>query len=348
VVSGPASDGQAKQGVRVGVIGAGSWGTTAAIVCTASQGACATTLWARSAATVDEINGSRTNARYLPGVNLPAAIRATTDISDLVAKSDILVMAVPSHGFREILSQVRDADKSDGFYQKPIVSLAKGLEAGSWARMSEVAAQVCPHNQFAVLTGPNLAGEIAQGQPTASVVASTDVEVATRVQSAFNGPRFRVYLNDDVVGCEVAGVVKNVIALGVGIADGFGLGHNSRAALITRGLAEITRLGVALGGQPETFAGLAGMGDLIATCYSTQSRNNSVGRRLGMGESLQAIVSSMAMVAEGVKSAPSVLELARKHNVAMPIVEQVVNICENRASVPDVISALLSRSVGSE
>jgi glycerol-3-phosphate dehydrogenase (NAD(P)+) len=179
-------------------------------------------------------------------------------------------------------------------------------------------------------------------------VASTNEQVALAVQSAFNAPRFRVYVNDDVVGCEVAGVVKNVIALAVGVAEGFGLGHNSRATLITRGLAEMTRLGVALGGQSETFAGLAGMGDLIATCSSAQSRNNSVGRRLGRGESLAEIVASMSMVAEGVKSAVSVLELAQLNGVSMPIVEQVVNVCESNASVTDVMMALLGRSVGSE
>jgi glycerol-3-phosphate dehydrogenase (NAD(P)+) len=214
--------------------------------------------------------------------------------------------------------------------------------------MSEIAKAVCPTNPFAVLTGPNLAGEIIVGQPTASVVASTNEQVALAVQSAFNAPRFRVYVNDDVVGCEVAGVVKNVIALAVGVAEGFGLGHNSRATLITRGLAEMTRLGVALGGQSETFAGLAGMGDLIATCSSAQSRNNSVGRRLGRGESLAEIVASMSMVAEGVKSAVSVLELAQLNGVSMPIVEQVVNVCESNASVTDVMMALLGRSVGSE
>jgi len=345
VVSGPAENGR----LRVGVVGAGSWGTTAAMVCAGVADAPAPVLWARSVDVVQEINTRHMNSKYLAGAVLPASIHATADIAELVEVSDLIVMAVPSQGFRSILEMVATAGGSTPrFALKPVVSLAKGLESATRARMSEVAAAVCPANPFAVLTGPNLAGEIIAGQPTASVVASGNEQVAVAVQSAFNAPRFRVYINDDVVGCEVAGVVKNVIALAVGVAEGFGLGHNSRATLITRGLAEMTRLGVALGGQPETFAGLAGMGDLIATCSSAQSRNNSVGRRLGLGEPLPAIVASMSMVAEGVKSAVSVLELARLNGVSMPIVEQVVNICENDASVTDVMMALLGRSVGSE
>ena len=333
--------------IRVGIVGAGSWGTTASIVCTGAQNVASVVIWARSVATVAEINSTHMNTRYLPGVHLPATLRATSDLADLVAMSDILVMAVPSRGFREILSGAVSAGLAPSI---PVVSLAKGLEAGSQMRMSEIAAQVCPRNPFAVLTGPNLAREIAEGQPTASVVAARDAGVAALVRDAFNGPLFRVYVNDDVVGCELAGVVKNVIALAVGMADGYGLGHNSRAALITRGLAEMTRLGTALGGHAETFAGLAGMGDLIATCYSSQSRNNSVGRRLGEGEKIADITGSMSMVAEGVNSAVSVLGLARAQGVEMPVVEQVVNVCEHgdTFSVADAIAAVLKRSVGSE
>ena len=346
MVTGPDQD--ASRGTaRVGIVGAGSWGTTASLVCAGVSNAAPPMIWARSSATVHEINESHTNARYLPDVTLPTTIRATTDIGDLVASCDILVMAVPSHGFREILQTAVGAGLKP---HTPVVSLAKGLEAGSQLRMSEIAAQVCTQNPFAVLTGPNLAREIADGQPTASVVAAQDVSVAAQIREAFNAPMFRVYVNDDVVGCEVAGVVKNVIALAVGMAEGFGLGHNSRAALITRGLAEMTRLGIALGGHAETFAGLAGMGDLIATCYSSQSRNNTVGRRLGRGEKIADITASMAMVAEGVNSAVSVLGLARAHGVDMPVVEQVVNICEHgdTFSVADAITAVLKRSVGSE
>ena len=332
---------------RVGVVGAGSWGTTAAMVCSQVSGAPSPVIWARSVSTVQEINTEHTNSRYLPGVRLPEAVEATADMANVVPVSDLIVMAVPSRGFREILGVVRDAGLA---VDTPIVSLAKGLEAGTEFRMGQIAAEVCPLNPFAVLTGPNLAREIAEGQPTASVVASTDAEVAARVRAAFSAPMFRVYVNDDVVGCELAGVVKNVIALAVGMAEGYGLGHNSRAALITRGLAEMTRLGSALGGHAETFAGLAGMGDLIATCYSPQSRNNTVGRRLGAGEKIADITASMSMVAEGVTSAVSVLGLARKHHVDMPVVEQVVNICEHgdTYSVPDAMLALLKRSAGSE
>ena len=346
MVAGPGQD-VSRGRIRVGIVGAGSWGTTASMVCAASPNVASVVIWARSQDTVFEINSSHTNARYLPGVTIPVGVHATADIAGLVATSDIVVMAVPSHGFREILSGVAAAGLDP---TTPIVSLAKGLEAGTQMRMSEIAAEVCPGNPFAVLTGPNLAGEIAAGQPTASVVAARDADVAAKVRDAFSAPMFRVYVNDDVIGCELAGVVKNVIAVAVGMAEGFGLGHNSRAALITRGLAEMTRLGTSIGGHSETFAGLAGMGDLIATCYSSQSRNNSVGRRLGRGEKIADITSSMSMVAEGVKSAVSVLGLALANGVEMPVVQQVVNVCEHGEtfSVPDALTALLKRSVGSE
>ena len=346
MVAGPGQD--VSQGrIRVGIVGAGSWGTTASTVCAASPNVASVVIWARSPDTVNEINSSHTNARYLPGVTLPVAVQATTEIAGLVATSDVVVMAVPSRGFREILSGVAAAGLAP---TTPIVSLAKGLEAGTQMRMSEITAEVCPANPFAVLTGPNLAREIADGQPTASVVAARDAAVAAKVRDVFSAPMFRVYVNGDVIGCELGGVVKNVIAVAVGMAEGFGLGHNSRAALITRGLAERTRLGTSLGVHSETFAGLAGMGDLIATCYSSQSRNNSVGRRLGLGEKIVDITSSMSMVAEGVNSAVSVLGLARAHGVEMPVVEQVVNVCEHgdTFSVADALTALLKRSVGSE
>ena len=228
------------------------------------------------------------------------------------------------------------------------MSLSKGLERSTLKRMSEVAGEVMPGHPVAVLTGPNLAREIIAGQPAASVVAINDVTIAGELQRIFSRPTMRVYTNPDVVGCEVAGVVKNVIAIAAGMAAGMGFGDNSRATLITRGLAEMARLGTAMGGDPLTFSGLAGMGDLIATCSSSQSRNNSVGMALGAGKSIEEIVSSTNMVAEGVKSSPSVLDLAGRYGVEMPITEQVVAVCHEGRDAREALASLMRRNRKSE
>jgi len=228
------------------------------------------------------------------------------------------------------------------------VSLAKGLESGSRKRMSEVTRDEMPGHPVAVLTGPNLAKEILSGQPAACVVAIDDNDIAGELQRIFGRPSLRVYTNGDVVGCEVGGVVKNVIAIASGMAEGMGFGDNTRATLITRGLAEMARLGMAMGGQLATFAGLAGMGDLIATCSSKQSRNNMVGLQLGRGMSIAEVLASTNMVAEGVKSSPSVLELARLHEVEMPITDQVVAVCHHGRPVGEALAALMQRTRKSE
>jgi glycerol-3-phosphate dehydrogenase (NAD(P)+) len=230
----------------------------------------------------------------------------------------------------------------------PVVSLAKGLERTSRKRMSEVTRDEMPGHPVAVLTGPNLAKEILSGQPAASVVAIDDHDIAAELQRIFGRPTFRVYTNGDVVGCEVGGVVKNVIAIAAGMAEGMGFGDNTRATIITRGLAEMTRLGIAMGGHAATFAGLAGMGDLIATCSSKQSRNNMVGFQLGEGKLIGEVVASMNMVAEGVKSSPSVLDLARRHGVEMPITEQMVAVCHHGRPARDALAALMQRTRKSE
>jgi glycerol-3-phosphate dehydrogenase (NAD(P)+) len=229
-----------------------------------------------------------------------------------------------------------------------VVSLAKGLERESLKRMSEVVQDELPGHPVAVLTGPNLAREVLAGQPAASVVAIDDTIIATELQRIFATMRLRVYTNPDLVGCEVAGVVKNVIAIASGMAEGMGFGDNTRATLITRGLAEMSRLGVSLGGEPLTFAGLAGMGDLIATCSSRQSRNNTVGFELGKGRSIDEIVGEMHMVAEGVKSCASVLALAEAHGIDMPITEQVVEVCHHGRTVGEALTALMQRDAKPE
>ena len=327
--------------IRVGVVGAGSWGTTIASMAALNT---STMLWARSALTAEVINAEHRNPAYLGKRVLPTELIASHDLEEVVRDADVVVMAVPSQGFREVLHAAA-AHVRPGV---PIVSVAKGLEQGSLMRMSEVIASELPGHPAAVLTGPNLAQEIMDGQPAASVVAIDDETIARELQRIFSNPRLLIYTNPDVVGCEVSGVVKNIIAIAAGMAGGMGFGNNTRATLITRGLAEMTRLGTAMGGTPATFAGLAGMGDLIATCSSLQSRNTSVGMALGRGENIADVVASMQMVAEGVKSSAAVLDLAAQFGIEMPITEQVVAVCHRGISVEQALSDLLSRGGRSE
>lgn len=327
--------------MKVAVIGAGSWGTTVASIVAPNA---PTVLWARNRELVDVMVTTRRNDRYLPDAPLPEDLEFTASMVDAVDSADVVVMGVPSHGFRDVVIEVARYVRP----WVPVVSLAKGLERSSLKRMSEVVADEMPGHPVAVLTGPNLAKEIMAGQPAAAVVAIDDTTIAQELQRVFSRPTLRVYTNPDVVGSEIAGVAKNVIAIASGMAAGMGFGDNTRASIITRGLAEMTRLGMAMGGEGLTFAGLAGMGDLIATCSSTQSRNNQVGLRLGRGESIDAIMKSMTMVAEGVKSSPSVLDLARRHDVEMPITEQVVAVCHQGRAASDAMAALMQRRRRSE
>ena len=322
--------------IRMAVVGAGSWGTTVASLAAENT---PTVLWARRQDVADTINRDHRNPAYLGDRDLSASLRASVSLEETVAAADVVVMAVPSQGFREVLTEAAAHVRP----WVPVVSLSKGLEQGTLLRMSEVANEVLPGHPVAVLTGPNLAGEIAAGQPAASVVAIDDAVIATALQGIFSRPTFRVYTNSDVVGCELAGVVKNVIAIASGIATGMGFGDNTRATLVTRGLAEMTRLATRMGGSLESLAGLAGMGDLIATCSSTSSRNTTVGLRLGRGEMLDDIIASTTQVAEGVRSSRAVLDLARRHGVDMPITEQVVAVCHEGKSAADGLLALMTR-----
>jgi glycerol-3-phosphate dehydrogenase (NAD(P)+) len=322
--------------IRMAVVGAGSWGTTVASLAAENT---PTVLWARRRDVADTVNRDHRNPAYLGERDLSRELRASASLEETVAGADVVVMAVPSQGFREVLTEAAPHVRP----RVPVVSLSKGLEQGTLLRMSEVANEVLPGHPVAVLTGPNLAGEIASGQPAASVVAIDDAVIATALQGIFSRPTFRVYTNSDVVGCELAGVVKNVIAIASGIATGMGFGDNTRATLVTRGLAEMTRLAVQMGGSPESLAGLAGMGDLIATCSSTSSRNTTVGLRLGRGEKLENIIASTLQVAEGVRSSRAVLDLARRHGVDMPITEQVVAVCHEGTSAADGLLSLMTR-----
>jgi len=331
-------------GARVAVVGAGSWGTAVAALVSNNAD---TVLWVRRPDLAATIAERHENPDYLPGIALPDALRVTSDIGEACSGADVVVLGVPSHGMRSVLMEAAEFVRP----AVPVVSLAKGVEQGTLRRMTEVIGEVLPTHlpeRIGVLTGPNLAREVAAGQPAASVVAISEEAAAHELQSLIMTVTFRVYTNPDVVGCEIAGALKNVMAIAAGIADGLGYGDNTKAALMTRGLAELARLGVSMGGDPLTFAGLAGMGDLIATCSSPQSRNRHVGVELGMGRSLDDVVSEMRMVAEGVKTTAAVLELAGRHEVEMPLASFVGRVLYEGARPADLVPELMLRKAKPE
>lgn len=326
------------------MVGAGSWGTTVAVMAGRRT---EVTLWARRRELADVIDRTHRNPDYLGGIDLPDSVGATDHIEVVATGCDLLVMAVPSHGFREIYEQIDPLLDPD----VPIVSLTKGIEQETLLTMTGVIAETSPRRDPAktgVMTGPNLAAEVIAGQPTAAVVAMRDDEAAESIQSLFMSPRFRVYTNDDVVGSELAGALKNVMAIASGMSDGLGFGDNTRATLLTRALAEVSRLGVAMGGRAETFAGLAGMGDLIATCSSDKSRNHRVGVALAKGRSLDDIVDEMRMVAEGVKTTRGAVALAERAGVEMPIATHVGHVLDGEMTPLEGMTALMTREAKAE
>ncbi len=305
--------------IRVAVLGGGSWGTTVASLAAAST---ETVLWARRQSTVDSINDSHQNIDYLAGLDLHPRLTATGSLKAAVYDADVVVIGVPSQSFRATLEEISEHLRP----WIPIVSLSKGLERGTHMRMTQVIEDVVPGHPCGVLSGPNLAKEVLQGFAAASVIAIPDHQLAESLQHVFASNVFRVYTNSDVVGCELGGALKNVTAIAAGMAEGLGVGDNTRAMVITRGLAEMTRLGVALGGDPRTFAGLTGLGDLMATCLSPLSRNRRVGEELARGRSVEEITTELGMVAEGTKSAQSVVEIAHEHGVEVPVAEEVAAV----------------------
>ncbi len=327
--------------IQVAVIGGGSWGTTVAHLCAKNT---PTTLWARRDEVAVEVRDQHTNSAYLKGFDLTPSLHATSSLEEAVSEADLLVMGVPSHTMRET------AQSLASFLRPwvPVVSLSKGLEQGTRLRMTEVLAAELPGHPHGVLTGPNLAKEILAGDAAASVIAMEDTSIAEALQDVFSSDVFRVYTNHDVIGCEVAGALKNVMAIASGMADGLGTGDNTRSAVITRGLAELTRLGCAMGGEQQTFSGLAGMGDLIATCISPQSRNRYVGEQLGKGRKTEEIIAEMNMVAEGVKTSRVVMELADQYGVDLPIAGEVFAVVHEGAPATDAYRGLLGRNVRSE
>ncbi len=330
--------------MKAAVLGGGSWGTTfAQVLCDAGT---PVALWCRRPEVAAQIESTRTSPRYLPGVTLPAGLRATADAAEALADADMVVLALPAQSLRQNLTGWASLLGPDAV----LVSLIKGIELGTGDRMSQVIAEVsgASPDRIAVISGPNLALEIAARQYCATVVACADESVAGRLQQACHTSYFRAYTNPDVIGCELGGAVKNVIAIAVGIAVGMGLGDNTRAMLITRGLAEIARLGTALGADQHTFAGLAGLGDLVASCSSPLARNRSFGEKLGRGMPLAAVLASTTQTVEGVKSSESVRQLARDHGVEMPITEVIAGVMHDGLAITDAVLLLASRSAKPE
>jgi glycerol-3-phosphate dehydrogenase (NAD(P)+) len=332
---------------KIAIIGGGSWGTALAIALTRSSSAHRLTLWAHSLDVVEILSARRVNEIYLSGFELPAEVEVTGGLGKALAEADIVLGVMPSARARELYRAMRTLVGPAAIF----VSATKGLEPDSHARISEVISHELgfdSSSRIAVLSGPSFALEVAAGQPTAVVLASADAKLAADVQEEFSGPRFRLYTNDDVTGTEIAGAVKNVIAIAAGICTGLDLGTNTVAALVTRGLAEMTRLAVALGGRRETLSGLAGVGDLILTATGELSRNRSVGIELGKGRELNEILGSTRRVAEGVGSAAATLELARRAHVEMPITEQVHAVLTAGRVTRDAIRELMERRLKQE
>jgi glycerol-3-phosphate dehydrogenase (NAD(P)+) len=331
--------------VRAAVLGAGSWGTAFAKVL--ADAGTPVTIWARRSELATVIREQRANPEYLPGLaKLPDGVAATSDAAEAMDGAGLVILAVPSQTLRGNLAAWTGALAPGA----TLVSLIKGIELGSSKRMTEVIVETAsvPPDRVAVVSGPNLAAEVASEQPTATVVACLDMGRATAVQRAITTPYFRPYTNDDVIGCELGGAVKNVIALAYGIARAMGFGDNTKAMLITRGLAETARLGVALGADPLTFAGLAGLGDLVGTCMSPLSRNRTFGEHLGRGETLEQAQAATRQTAEGVKSCLAIRDLARRHGVEMPITEQVELVCHEGFDPRLAVAALMSRETKPE
>jgi glycerol-3-phosphate dehydrogenase (NAD(P)+) len=332
---------------KIAVLGGGSWGTALSVVLARSRRPHEISLWARDAALVESINSTRENKNYLPGIPLPDAIQATTNIEEALHEAPIIVGAVPSEHARGVFSQACPHVWPEAI----LISATKGLEPATHLRMSEVIEQVFSLRfipRLAALSGPSFALEAAAGEPTAVVIASRDRALASFLQEEFAGPTFRLYTNGDVLGVELAGAMKNVIAIAAGACQGIGLGANTLAALVTRGLAEMSRLAVALGAAQETLSGLAGLGDLVLTCHGALSRNRRVGFELGQGRSLSEILAGMNMVAEGIGTSAALLDLAREKHLDLPITQQVHSILHLGNDPRDAIRAIMERPLRRE
>lgn len=326
---------------KVAVLGAGSWGTAVAAIVARSA---PTTLWARSAEVARDVDEDNRNSRYVGDVRLPRKLRATTSLEEAVCEADALVIGVPSHGFRAVLTEAAPYVRP----WVPIVSLVKGLEQGTDMRMTEIIGEVLPGHPAGVLAGPNIAREVLEGYAAAATLAMSDRSLAAQLAELFRTPRFRIYSTTDVVGVEICGPLKNVFAIAAGMGDGAGAGHNTKAMVISRSVREMSRLGEAIGGEPVTFGGLAGMGDLVVTCVSPASRNRRVGEAIGRGQTVAEALAGLNQVAEGVRSASVVMELARRAGVEMPIAREVDAVINHGASAFDAYRGLLRVAPGHE
>ncbi len=331
-----------KSKICISVVGAGSWGTTLALV--AARANHRVTLWAHRAEFAAELQRERENKKYLAGFALPENLTVTNEMTEALHEAEIVLTVVPSHACRAVFEQMQPHLKADAI----IVNASKGIETNSQKRVSEIAREVLGAVRYVMLSGPSFAQEVAQDQPCALVAASQDAEAATAVQAALSSRRLRVYTNDDVTGVEIGGALKNVMAIAVGAVNGLGLGYNSAAALVTRGLAEMTRLAVTMGGKPETLAGLAGLGDLVLTCFGELSRNRRVGLELGRGRTLHDILSEMHEVAEGVKTAQAAYALAQRLNVEMPIAAGVYQMLYEGKTPRELVTELMERPLKAE
>lgn len=324
------------------IVGAGGWGTALAVLWSKSGNAI--TLWGNDAARTARLRETRENSEYLPGVKVPDSVLVTSDIADC-ARSELIVFVTPSVALRPVANRLRAAD---GACAAVLLSCTKGIEHGTGMRMSQILNQIFPNNTVAVLSGPNLAVEVSRGLPTAAVLGCSNPQCAEELQRFLGRERFRIYSSDETIGIELGGALKNVFAIAAGASDGFGLGDNSKAALVTRSLAELVRIGTAMGGNPKTFYGLSGAGDLVATCFSQLSRNRRVGEKLGRGESLEQISASTHMVAEGIPTAKSAYECARKLQIETPIIDQIYSVLYEGKRPDQAMQELLGRDQKAE
>ena len=327
---------------HIGVLGAGSWGTALAILL--HENGTPVTVWGHDSSHIELMRTSRRNRAYLPGILIPDSLQLTSSLDEMRG-CDLLLVVTPSKAVREVASLLYSGELGRGTV---LLSCTKGFERGSGLRMSEILAEYFPENPLAVLSGPSHAEEVARKRPTCVVLGCSDTAVAQRLQRAFSAPSFRAYTNDDVAGIELGGALKNIYAIAAGICDGLGLGDNAKAALITRALVELGRLGHALGGKTATFIGLSGVGDLMVTCFSQHSRNRAVGERLGKGEKLSTIISTMQMVAEGVPTTYSAYECARRHHIETPIIDQIKAILDGTIAPAEALARLLGRDPRAE
>lgn len=322
---------------RIAVLGGGSWGTALAVLL-ANKGF-EVEMWVRNKIQAEEMNITKENKKYLPNVKLPSNLKVNDDLEKTIYKKDIILLSVPTHGVRSTLNSVKDIIGEEQI----IVNVAKGIENNTLMRISEIVKEILPNNKYAILSGPSHAEEVALNIPTTVVSASVNKDIAEYIQELFITPSFRVYTNPDIIGVELGGALKNIIALGAGISDGLGYGDNTKAALMTRGIIEISRLGTSLGANPNTFSGLAGVGDLIVTCTSMHSRNRRCGILLGKGLSLDEAVKEVGMVVEGVKTTNSAYKMAQKVGIEMPITDEIYNVLYNNVDVKESVNKLMGR-----